>query len=816
MASSPKNAAAGAARRRRRAILGVAVVLGLSAGTAEATHLGVDTDGHTTLDQILSATNPNASYKTLRVEDVNDNYVTRDPAGVAQAGRAQRRRSLAYFSQLTDFQLADEESPARVEFADQVAGQEGANSAWRPFEALIPFMIDDSIRQINRFALHSPVPQGDGTGNPMDFSLITGDQADNQQRNEVIWTRALLEGGVTLNFNSGLTDPNAYSPTNLPDPVCQSFVAQEGGQSQAAAEGARYTGVQDYTDYPAGAPPGPDPIFYDPNQPTGDWAAWPQYTGLMDRAEKLSITPAGLDIPSYWVNGNHDVLVQGNEDANEEFENIALGCFKALGTTAVPGSFPGPDALDPNVLLFPTAVGMLVPPDPLRRFVSKQQIKAIIGANDVDNDHGFGFVNPLQDQASNGSASYYAWNPPQTPGVRFIAIDTNSEGGILGPFGPQPTGSSDGNLDDPQFKWLQGQLDAAQAAGKLIVVFGHHPVRTLDSTVPDEATGPCTGQQRNFGDNPEHDRNPGCDPDPRNSQPLHLGDPEQAQELGSSAKTFTELLADYPNVIAYVAGHTHEHQLLPCGTPRDPGNKSDTNLQNTRFCKNSQGSTSHLWWEINTSAVADWPHQHRLIEVMDNRDGTLSIFGTVLDHASPATAPAPGNASGFIAGQLASIGRTFGFNDPQKGPPSGEGDPQLDRNDELLLRDPRKADLKMTKSDSPDPVKIGGYLTYTLQADNLGPSNAAGLRVTDQLPQHVHFVTASITAGSGSCSVSGLTVTCALGDIASGRRATVTIKVKMQGTPRTVQNSATVSAVTADPQTANNIDTETTQAIPSG
>jgi hypothetical protein len=125
-------------------------------------------------------------------------------------------------------------------------------------------------------------------------------------------------------------------------------------------------------------------------------------------------------------------------------------------------------------------------------------------------------------------------------------------------------------------------------------------------------------------------------------------------EFGSDAFTFTELLDNHPNVIAYVSGHTHEHQLLPCGTPRAGGDRN-------RFC------THHLWWEINTSAVADWPHEQRLVEVMDNRDGTLSIFGTVLDHASPATAPAAGSASGFVARQLASIGRTLGFNDRRWG-----------------------------------------------------------------------------------------------------------------------------------------------------
>jgi uncharacterized repeat protein (TIGR01451 family) len=793
---------------------GLAVLLAV-AGAATATHLAVDTERHTTLQQILTGTGP-AGYQTLAVQQVDEDYLVRDPGGVGQPGRAQRRRSLAYFSQLTDFQLADEESPARVEFLDQPGGQQGPSSAWRPWEALTPFMIDDSIRQINRFAAHSPVPQGNGIGNPMDLALITGDQADNQQRNEMIWTRALLEGGVTLNFNSGLTDPDNYSATNLPGIVgpgnvanCQAFVTQEGGQSQAAAEAARYTGVQDYTDYPSGAPPGPDPVFYDPNEPTGDWAAWPEYTGLLDRAQMLSLTPAGLDVPSYWVNGNHDVLVQGNEDATKAFEDIAMGCFKALGTTIDPATFS--DGPDPNALLFPTAEGMLVPPDPLRRFVSKRQIKAVIGANNVDNRHGFNFVDPAQNQASNNSASYYAWNPSQTPGVRFIAIDTNSEGGILGPFGPQPTGSSEGNLDHPQFLWLRDELNKAENQGKLIVIFGHHPVRSMFSTVPDEATGQCTGTQSNHGDTPEHDTNPGCDPDPRVSEPLHLGDPEQADEFGSNAKTFTELLADHRNVIAYVAGHTHEHQLLRCGTPRT-SNTSDTNPQNARFCKNSAGNPTHLWWEINTSAVADWPHQHRLIEVMDNRDDSLSIFGTVLDHASPATAPSPGNASSFIARQLASIGRTFGFNDPQGGPPSGEGDPLLDKNVEMLIDDPRRANLKITKTDGPDPVRIGGTLFYKVKVENLGPSGATAVTVRDRLPNQLFLVSAKTS--TGSCSASGATVTCRLGDMpAVVGNQQVVIAARVQGSPRTITNSATVASITDDPVPGNNTDTESTRVI---
>jgi Ca2+-binding RTX toxin-like protein len=616
-------------------------------GTAQAVHLEPDTQRHTTLEQILVG---GAPYATLSVAQVNEDFVLRDGATepnsgapVAQPGREGRRQSLAYVSQMTDFQLADEESPARVEFLDQ-----GPSSAWRPAEAFHPFAIDASVRQLNSFAAASPVPQANGTGNAMDFALITGDQADNNQRNETVWVRELLEGGRTLNFNSGLTDPAAYSPQNLPSPTCQLFVAQEGGTAQAAQEGATYTGVQDYDDYPAA----PNNYFYDPDEPAGNWAAdgWPEYDGLMDRAQTLSITPEGLAVPFYITNGNHDVLVQGNEDANQAFEDIATGCTKVLGTTATPPA-GGPDP-DPNTLFLPSGPPMLIPPDPQRQFVSKPQIKEVYGAAiEGDDDHGFAYVDPAEAQASNGSASYYAWNPPETPGFRFISIDTNSEGGQTAE-GVAP-GSSNGNIDDPQFKWLERELKAAQEAGQLIVIFGHHPVRSMNTLIVDEQAAPCTTDDAHG-----HDVNPGCDLDPRISSPVHLG------QGTSPGETFVSLISRYQNVIAYVPGHTHENKV-------------------TGF-RRSNGS---VWWELNTSAVADNPQQSRLIDVMNNNDGTISIFSAVVDHASPATAPAPGPASGFDNPQLASIGRTFAFNDPQIGSPNGEGEP-IDQNVELLVDHP--------------------------------------------------------------------------------------------------------------------------------
>ena len=73
---------------------------------------------------------------------------------------------------------------------------------------------------------------------------------------------------------------------------------------------------------------------------------------------------------------------------------------------------------------------------------------------------------------------------------------------------------------------------------------------------------------------------------------------------------------------------------------------------------------------------------------MDNLDGTLSIFGTLVEHAAPYGLPAPGADSGsFTGAQLAALGRAFSFNDPQSS--DGAAGAPGDQNVELIVRDPR-------------------------------------------------------------------------------------------------------------------------------
>jgi len=125
------------------------------------------------------------------------------------------------------------------------------------------------------------------------------------------------------------------------------------------------------------------------------------------------------------------------------------------------------------------------------------------------------------------------------------------------------------------------------------------------------------------------------------------------------------------------------------------------------------------------------------------------------------------------------------------------------------------ADLRITKSDSPDPVGVGSTLTYTIGVENLGPSAATGVTVVDRLPKGVDLVSA--TASSGLCTSKGRKVTCVLGAIGTpgidyGGPATATIAV----IPRqvgTITNTATVDGVEKDPVAANDKATATTQVV---
>ncbi|MGV8040077.1 MAG: lamin tail domain-containing protein [Thermoanaerobaculaceae bacterium] len=119
-----------------------------------------------------------------------------------------------------------------------------------------------------------------------------------------------------------------------------------------------------------------------------------------------------------------------------------------------------------------------------------------------------------------------------------------------------------------------------------------------------------------------------------------------------------------------------------------------------------------------------------------------------------------------------------------------------------------QVDLSITKTDSPDPVLAGGSITFTLSVTNNGSAPAFNVTVTDTLPAGVTYGTAS---GAGwTCNHASGVVTCTRPALALGAAPdiTITVTAPLEGT--TLSNTATVTCPLADPQAANNTDTEDT------
>ncbi len=180
---------------------------------------------------------------------------------------------------------------------------------------------------------------------------------------------------------------------------------------------------------------------------------------------------------------------------------------------------------------------------------------------------------------------------------------------------------ADGAVPQDQFDWLQAQLEQCQTQGRLAIVCSHHNSLTLEN-----GATPVTG-----------------------GQPL------------IHAEEFIDMLLRYPVCIAWLNGHTHINTLTP------------------HLREGGVGG----FWEITTASCVDFPQQQQLVELIDNRDGTLSIFVTALDHAAPPTWT-PGDLTQV---GLASLSRELSANAWLADPALRAGSP-LDRNVELVMPAP--------------------------------------------------------------------------------------------------------------------------------
>ena len=111
---------------------------------------------------------------------------------------------------------------------------------------------------------------------------------------------------------------------------------------------------------------------------------------------------------------------------------------------------------------------------------------------------------------------------------------------------------------------------------------------------------------------------------------------------------------------------------------------------------------------------------------------------------------------------------------------------------------PPDADLKVVKTDAPNPVIAGTNLTYTLTVTNLSITTAAtNVQVKDKIPPGTTLVSSVATEGG---SRSGTTdITCTFSSLGFGSSTTATIVVSVNSTTtRPLINVATTTADTMD------------------
>lgn len=388
---------------------------------------------------------------------------------------------------------------------------------------------------------------------------------------------------------------------------------------------ARYEGVQD-----SGAP-----AYWNPGIPLDDAytkKGFPQIPGLLDAAIAQFTSP-GLDIPWYCTFGNHDNTPVGTLPANlPGIENWYTGSHKIIGkdestSRKLAAILDTPGASIPLAELFDNSgtIRTITPderraPFDMAEFVQAHLDPANTGPGPVG--HGFGEEN------ADGRKVYYTFRI--APGITGISLDTTTLGGF-----------ADGSIGLGQFTWVEKTLQAASstyydvwgnrvdtaAEDELFVLFSHHTSGTMTSLLPDS----------------RHPLEP---------------------RLGGG--TFVDMLTRFPNVIAWINGHTHRNEIT-------------AHAGKTPECG---------FWEINTASHIDFPQQARIIEIADNADGTLSLFTTMIE----ADAPYEVAYDDTTPAGLASLYRELAYNDIYAD--QGRAGAAGDRNTELVLPNPLGGSLR--------------------------------------------------------------------------------------------------------------------------
>lgn len=123
------------------------------------------------------------------------------------------------------------------------------------------------------------------------------------------------------------------------------------------------------------------------------------------------------------------------------------------------------------------------------------------------------------------------------------------------------------------------------------------------------------------------------------------------------------------------------------------------------------------------------------------------------------------------------------------------------------------ADLSLSMSDLPDPVRVGNELRYWITVVNAGPDEADNVVLTDSLPPEVAFKSAS-----GGCGYADGTISCPPIVLGPGdtQDYELTVIVEQRPSGGTLENTAAVTADPYDADPSNNAATAVTRITGGG
>ncbi|GGO80965.1 TIGR03767 family metallophosphoesterase [Wenjunlia tyrosinilytica] len=357
-----------------------------------------------------------------------------------------------------------------------------------------------------------------------------------------------------------------------------------------------------------------NPMYWHPESALRDQdkkRGFPRIPGFLGAAISPVRSP-GLRMPWYSTVGNHDDLPLGCfTPAGKVFRDSATGHRKLQDVPAAEASQlwaaikkdpRQASAMYRDFLTGKSRKTRTVTADPRRApFTPHDYLKAHLdprfaGAGPAG--HGYTSAN------LDGDRLYYAFTVAD--GVIGISLDTTNRGGHF-----------EGSIGTDQMRWLERTLKAHKDAH--VLVFSHHTSTSMKNL----RTDPARPKEKRHG----------------------------GQEL-------VTLLHAYPNVVAWINGHTHKNQITA----------------------HPHANPARSFWEVNTASHIDYPQLARVIELVDNGDGTLSILTTLIESAAPVRT----DFGDLSSVGLASLYRELSYNAP--GVRTGLAGAPKDRNTELLVK----------------------------------------------------------------------------------------------------------------------------------